>query len=146
VSGVLSLLLPVNLSGLKIRSDEGVTYKCSRNRGALLFLPHEGHRKDIIRKKAFEEYIRDHVVSWFTWTQDNKLGVERMEELVLVSGCTLSTSWAAAAFVDNAKDSEISLTSTVNDNGGADFIWSNTRGPVRHSNSRFDPVSPVSHG
>ena len=107
-----------------------------------MFLPHEGHRKDIIRKKAFEDYIRDHVASWFTWTQDNKLGVERMEELILVSGCTLATSWAVAAFMSDTMDSEISLASrTPGDNGGASFIWRNMRGPVPHSNSHFDPVS-----
>ena len=136
-----SQLTSVGLN-IKTRSEEGTTYKCCRSRGALLFLPHEGHRKDIIRKKAFEDYIRDHVVSWFTWTQDNKLGVDRIEELILVSGCTLATSWAVAAFVDNTMDSEISLaTRTLGDNGGASFIWSNMRGPVRHSNSRLDPVS-----
>ena len=136
---VLLSLSPVNPSGLC--SAEGVTYKCYRSRGALLFLPHDGHREDIIRKKAFEDYIREHVFSWFTWTQDNKLDVERMEELILVTGCTLVTSWAVAAFVDNTMDSEISLASTFGDNGSAGFIWSNMRGPVRHSNSDFDPVS-----
>jgi hypothetical protein len=107
-----------------------------------LSLPHGAHRKDIIRKKVFEDYIRDHAAGWFTWTQDNKQGVERIEELILVSGCTLATSWAVAAFVDNTMEAEISLASrTLGDNGGASFIWSNTRGPVRYNNSRFDPVS-----
>jgi hypothetical protein len=112
-----------------------------------LSLPHGGHRRDIIRKKAFEDYIRNHVDSWFTWTQNNQLGVERIEELILVSGCTLATSWAVVAFVDNTMEAEISLMSTtLGGNGGASFIWSNTRGPVRYNNSRFDPVSlpPVS--
>jgi hypothetical protein len=107
-----------------------------------LFLPHEGHREDIVRKRAFEDYIRDHVVSWFNWTQDNELGVERIEELILVSGCTLATSWAVAAFVDSTMEAEISLASrTLANNGGASFTWSNVRGPVQHRNSRFDPVS-----
>jgi hypothetical protein len=107
-----------------------------------LSLPHGGHRQDIIRKKAFEDYIRDHVASWFAWTQDNKLGVERIEDLILVSGCTLATSWAVAAFVDNTMEAEISLASrTLGDNGGANFVWSNMQGPVRYKNSRFNPVS-----
>lgn len=136
-----SLLLPVNLKDVEIHSMEGVTYRC-RNRGALLSLPHGAHRKDIVRKKAFEDYVRDHVVSWFNWTQDNKLGVKHIEELILVSGCTLATSWAVAAFVDNAMEAEVSLASrTLGDSGEASFIWSNMQGPVRYSNSRFDPVS-----
>jgi hypothetical protein len=121
---------------------EGVTYRCRYRRGALLSLPHGGHRRDIIRKKAFEDYIRNHVVSWFTWAQENQLGVERIEELILVSGCTLATSWAVVAFVDNTMEAEVSLTSsTLGDNAGATFVWSNTQGPVRYSNSHFDPVS-----
>ncbi|KAF8496689.1 hypothetical protein F5888DRAFT_1701790 [Russula emetica] len=123
---------------------EGITYRC-RGPGALLCLPHENHRKNIIHKKAFEDYIRDHVVSWFTWTQNKRLGVDRIEELILVSGCTLATSWAAAAFVDNTMDAEISLASrTIGDNGGASFSWRNMQGPVQHHNSPFDsdPQNP----
>jgi hypothetical protein len=106
-----------------------------------LSLPHGGHREDVIRTKAFEDYIRDHVVSWFNWAQKNRLGVERMEELILVSGCTLVASWAAATLVDNTMESEISLASRPLNNGGASFVWSNIRGPVVYHNSRFDPVS-----
>ncbi|KAF8474352.1 hypothetical protein DFH94DRAFT_761689 [Russula ochroleuca] len=122
-------------------NTEGVTCKC-RGRGALLSLPHGGHREDVIRTKAFEDYIRDHIVSWFTWAQNNKLGVERMEELILVSGCTLVTSWAAAAFVDNSMEAEISLASRTFATGGASFAWNNIRGPVVYHNSRFDPQNP----
>ncbi len=122
-------------------SAEGVTYKC-RSRGALLSLPTGATTKNIFRKKAFEDYVRDHVVSWFTWTQDNRLGVERIEELILVSGCTLATSWAVAAFMDNTMEAEISLASrTLSANAGASFAWNNARGPVLYNNSRFDPVS-----
>ena len=106
-----------------------------------MFLPNEGYREDIVRTKALEAYIKDHVVDWFTWTQDNDLPVERIEELILVSGCTLATSWAVAAFIDNTREAEISLTSrTLGHNGGPEFIWSNAQGPVLHRNSRFDPV------
>jgi hypothetical protein len=101
-----------------------------------LSLPTGGHRDDVIRTKAFEDYIRDHIVSWFSWAQKNRLGVERMEELVLVSGYTLVASWAAAAFVGNTSEAEISLAS----HGGSSFAWSNNRGPVAYHNSRFDPV------
>jgi hypothetical protein len=117
---------------------EGVTYKF-RNRGALLSLPHGGHREDVIRTKVFEDYIRDHVDRWFNWAQNNKLGVERMEDLILVSGRTLVTSWAAAASVDTF-EAEISLTSKSLSNVGASFVWGNVRGRVSYHNSRFDPV------
>jgi hypothetical protein len=102
-----------------------------------LSLPNGGHREDTIRTKTFENYIRDHVVSWFSWAQRNGLGVGRMEELILVSGCTLVTSWAAAVFVENTEAS-ISLASRALSNGGAGFVWSNIRGNVEYHNSRSD--------
>ncbi|KAN0121133.1 hypothetical protein V8E52_003721 [Russula decolorans] len=62
-----------------------------------------------------------------------------MEDLILVSGCTLVTSWAAAAFMDDTMDAEISLASRTFINGGASFVWSNIRGRVLYHNSRFKP-------
>jgi hypothetical protein len=77
----------------------GQMYQCSaQDRGALLSLPHKGLRKDVIPIKVFEWYIRDNVDSWFRWSKKMKLPVERMEDLILVTGCTLVSSWAAAAF------------------------------------------------
>jgi hypothetical protein len=121
------------------RSAEGVTYNC-RGHGALLFLPNGGRRADIIRTKVFEDYIRDHVVSWFTWAQKNQQGVERMEDLILVSGCTLVSSWAAAAFVYNTMEAKISLARRTFSNGGDCFIWSNIRGSVEYHDSNINPV------
>ena len=105
-------------------------------------LPNGGHSEDVIRTKPFEDYIQDHIVSWFTWAQKNELGVDRMEDLILVTGCTLVTSWAVAVFMDNNQDSEaeISLASNILSNGGTDFIWSNIRGPVVCRNSQFNAV------
>jgi hypothetical protein len=55
----------------------------------LLSLPNGGHHEDAIRAQAFEDYVQDYVDSWFTWAQRNRLGVERVEDLILVSGCTV---------------------------------------------------------
>ena len=121
----------------------GVTYRC-QGRGALLSLPCGGHREDVASTEIFEKYIRDNVTNWFSWAQNNKLNVERMEELILVYGCTLVASWAAAANVHHTMDGEISLESRTLRNGGVDFFWSNIRGTVVHHNSHFNPVrTPV---
>ena len=138
-----SPVLGVTSLNLHSRRAGGITYQC-RGRGALLSLPNGGHHEDVIQKKRFEDYTRDHVGGWFNWAQRENLGVERMEDLVLVSGCTLVTSWAAAAFVDNIVNAEISLESRTLSNGGTNFVWNNIQGPVVHHNSRFDPVrTPV---
>jgi hypothetical protein len=120
------------------RSVEGVTYNC-RGHGALLFLPHGGHHVDI-RKKVFEEYTRDHIASWFTWAQKNQQGIERIEDLVLVSGCTLVSSWAAAAFVDSTMEAKVSLARRTLDNGADCFVWDNIKGAVEYNDNTINPV------
>ena len=71
------------------------------------------------------------------------MSVERREDLILVSGCTLVSSWAAATFVSHTgnMEAEISLTSRAFNNGGASFAWSKNKGPVEYRNSDPDQVS-----
>jgi hypothetical protein len=124
-------------------------YQCrAQHRGALLSLPHKANRKDVIPIKVFENYIRDNVDNWLRWSKEMFLPVEHMEDLILVTGCTLVTSWAAAAFDGHMSvDSDpttISLEARKSDGGGAQFFWRNIRGNVEYHNSRFDPVrSPL---
>ena len=85
------------------------------------------------------------MVSWFTWAQENELDVERMEDLILVTGCTLVTSWAVAAFDDytvpvDDMATAISLHAQKFHRGGAQFFWRNVCGNVEYQNSLFDPV------
>ena len=66
-----------------------------------------------------------------------------MEDLILVTGCTLVTSWAAAAFdgyTTSVDATSISLDTQKFDRGGALFFWRNNRGNVEYHNSHFDPV------
>jgi len=99
--------------------------------------------------KVFEDYIRDNVDKWFRWSKRMKLPVERMEDLILVTGCTLVTSWAAVAFDGHMPvDSDattISLEVRKSNNGGAQYFWRNMRGNVEYHNSYFDPVRSQSY-
>ena len=83
--------------------------------------------------------MRDHVVSWFDWAQDNKLDID-MEEFILVTGCTLVTSWAAAVFVDDNMEAEISLADTMFNSSGSRFVLDVIQGPVEHRNSFLNRV------
>ena len=63
-----------------------------------------------------------------------------MEDLIFVTGCTLVTSWAAVAFMENTTDAEITLVSGPPINGGTNFFWDNIRGSVNFRNSHFNGV------
>ena len=106
-----------------------------------MYLPCGGQRQDAIRTKVFENYIRDHIDSWFALAQRENLDVQRMEGLILVSGCTLVSSWAAATFYDDTLDARTSLESIGLPNGGVDFRWgSDMVDPgVAHHNSSGPP-------
>jgi hypothetical protein len=93
-----------------------------------------------MRIKAFEKYIRDNVVSWFEWSKIKDLPVERMEDLILVTGYTLVDSWAAAAFVGRSETAEISLVARTRDMSERSFECSNVQGDVTHHCSYFDSV------
>jgi hypothetical protein len=110
-----------------------------------LSLPNGGYREEVIRTKMFGDYIRNHVVSWSNWAQKHNLGVERMEDLILVTGCTLVTSWAAAAFVDYNMEAKISLATRELNNGGSSFVWNKIQGPIEYRNSPLDQVRSRSY-
>ena len=66
-----------------------------------------------------------------------------MEDLIFVTGCTLVSSWAAAAFDDHSTTpgtTSISLDTHRFHLGMADFNWRDVRGNVEYHNSPFDPV------
>ena len=121
------------------RRAEGITYTC-RGRGALLSLPHGGLRQEVIHTKLFQKYMADNADSWIKWSREKGLPIERMEDLVFVYGCTLVTSWAAAAFDDHATDAQVSLASRTLKSGAAGFVWSNIRGTVEYHDSQLNPV------
>ena len=107
-----------------------------------MFLPYKGHREDVNPIKAFEKHIRDNVDSWFRWSQEKMLPVGSMEDLILVTGCTLVTSWAAAAFDGHISvdPTTISLETRKSHGGRAQFFWRNSRGCVEYHDNSFDPV------
>ncbi|KAI0271317.1 hypothetical protein BC834DRAFT_1030811 [Gloeopeniophorella convolvens] len=100
-----------------------VAYRCRRKLGASLKLPFEARRADAIRTKAFEDYTRDNCDNWLAFAQRNRLGVERMEDIILVSGCTVASAWAATAFVNEDMDAEITLSFQAFGAAGANFGW-----------------------
>ncbi|KAI0282668.1 hypothetical protein BC826DRAFT_274337 [Russula brevipes] len=102
------------------------TYVCKRRQGALLTTPQDGVREDVLRTKAFEDYIRDYAESWFSVAQRHNLDVRHMEDLILVTGCTLVPSWGVAAFVDDTVDAETSMTCQTFPDGEAKIAWHET--------------------
>jgi hypothetical protein len=130
--------------------DEAViaSFKCrARNKGAFLSLPFNCDSVDAIRTKAFETYTRKHCDSWLEFAIANNLDA-RMEDIILVTGCDLTSSWAMAAFV-NPLHPEMRLGVQAFEAGSARFQWSVTNQPhnnepnqVRQTSLRVHPHQP----
>ena len=148
MTGVQTCALPISTYDFfYIRSSVGQTYKCeAQSHGALLYLPHGARSEDVIRQESFEDYIKDNADSWLRWSINERLPVEHMEDLILVTGFTLAKSWAVAAFdgtMSRGDDATtISLQVQKSDGGGTQFVWHNIRGSVsyHHSDSVCSPA------
>jgi hypothetical protein len=46
-----------------------------------------------------------HIDSWFAFARNLGMGIEEMEEIILVTGCDRTRSWINVAFLEN-KDSQ----------------------------------------
>ncbi|KAI0266125.1 hypothetical protein BC834DRAFT_969641 [Gloeopeniophorella convolvens] len=100
------------------------SFKCKKNKGAVLSLPFNASREDAIRTKAFETYIRRHCDSWLAHAIVNDLGVDKLEDIILVTGCDRTNSWAMAAVMNAMHDVDISLgAQAAGGIGGVNFRW-----------------------
>jgi hypothetical protein len=114
-------------------SPEDALFRCEGNKGgAFLSLPFECNSVDAIRTKAFETYTRKHCDSWLEFAIVNSLDA-RLEDIILVTGCDVTSSWAMAAFVNPLhREQEITLSvmpGTGDKAESATFTWSQTGQP-----------------
>jgi hypothetical protein len=86
----------------------------------------------------FKLWIVKHIDSWFAFARNLGLGIEQMEEIILVTGCDLTKSWANIAFFGNQIDSQVTFGVRAEDPDGPDpsiafqFSPENAQGAVFH--------------
>ena len=86
-----------------------VSFLCPQNQGAALCLPLGAKREDTEEKARFRTWIITHIDRWFAWAQQLELGVDRMEDIILVTGTHRTGSCANVAFLGGQKDAQASL-------------------------------------
>jgi hypothetical protein len=50
-----------------------------------------------------------HIDSWFAFVRKLGLGIEQMEEIILVTGCDRTRSWTNITFLDGQVNAEVSF-------------------------------------
>jgi hypothetical protein len=80
-----------------MRPDD-VSFSCSGKQGALLYLPFPAQRKDTVALGDFGKWIISNIYNCMRLTEERGLGVDRMEDIIIVTGRHLAKSWARAVF------------------------------------------------
>jgi hypothetical protein len=85
----------------------------------VLSLPVKAQREDTLAQCAFGEWMVKHIDRWFAFARQLELGVEKMEEIILVTGCDRTRSWTNVAFLGGQDDAEATFGVKVSHGHGA---------------------------
>ena len=101
---------------------------------AVLSLPVTARREDTLARGDFGRWMVKHIDSWFAFARRLGLGIEQMEEIILVTGCDLTRSWTNVAFLGSQDDARVSFGVRVEGDTSINFQSSRgNRGAVlRH--------------
>jgi hypothetical protein len=94
-----------------------VTVTCSGRQGALLSLPFAAEREDTIALGDFGKWLLNHVDDCMKIADDLGLGVNRMEDIILVTGHHLARSWVSVLF-SGSRAGQVSFLSQVSGHSG----------------------------
>ena len=81
--------------------------------GAVLCLPVDARREDTVADTKFGKWIVRHIDRWFAWARQLELGVNRMEDIVLVTGAHRTRSSTNVAFPGGQGDAQVSFGAKV---------------------------------
>ncbi|KAI0056994.1 hypothetical protein BV25DRAFT_1863983 [Artomyces pyxidatus] len=105
---VRSVEVGTQVSGTASLVGGQFSFSTSKEQGAVLALPNTGRRCDVYIRAAYEDYINAHCDQWLAFAERHRLGI-RIDDIILITGCDLTTSWAMAAFMSSEFDASISL-------------------------------------
>ncbi|KAI0255839.1 hypothetical protein BJV78DRAFT_577835 [Lactifluus subvellereus] len=105
-----------------------VSFACSRKQGAVLSLPVPARREDTVAQGDFGRWMVKHIDRWFAFTRLLGLGLGRMEDIILVTGCHRARSWTNATFSESQGGVEVSFgVQVTNAAAGVDIEWQMSR-------------------
>ena len=81
----------------------------SRRGGAVLSLPVDASLQDTLARRDFGQWMIKHIDYWLAFTRQLGLGIEQMEDIILVTGCHRTISWANVAFLEGHTNAQASF-------------------------------------
>ncbi|KAH9023165.1 hypothetical protein EDB85DRAFT_1992298 [Lactarius pseudohatsudake] len=104
-----------------------VTFLCRRKQGAVLSLPIQARCENTVALGDFGEWMINHIDRWFSWARELGMGINRMEDIVLVTGVHRTRSWTNVAFLEGQTDSRVSFEVQVAADTGINWRFSPDR-------------------
>ena len=107
-----------------------LSFSNSRSNGAILVAPDVIYSHEALSKQTYKRYLYQCIDSWYALTR--RLGLSlRMEDIILVTGCDLTKSWANAIIFEHSVEGGLDLEVTFAPAGGAkvttDIRWTTTQ-------------------
>jgi hypothetical protein len=84
-----------------------------------------------------------HIDSWLAFTRRLGLGIEQMEEIVLVTGCHLTRSWANVTFLEGQAHAQASFGINVSQGHGVCINWHFSLGTAQGVVCNWGPEGTV---
>ena len=94
-----------------------VTFLCPMKEGAVLFLPIQAMGEDTVAMADFGKWMIKHIDCWSVWVRQLGLGVNRMEDIILITGTHRTRSWTNVAFPGGQGDAQATFGARVDRRG-----------------------------
>ncbi|KAH9025502.1 hypothetical protein EDB85DRAFT_2149706 [Lactarius pseudohatsudake] len=121
-----------------------VSFLCRMNQGAVLCLPIKAKEEDTVAIKRFGKWMIRHIDTWFAWAQQLELGVDRMEDIILVTGTHRTRSSTNVAFPGGREDAQVSFRANLKVDHPSDIVTINWQ--FSHEHIRGAHLNPGPDG
>jgi len=89
----------------------------------VLYLPLDAQCQDTRARGDFGKWMLKHIDRWFAFARDLGLGIDHMEEIILVTGCDCTKSWANVAFLEGQTHGQASFGVKVDQGHDISINW-----------------------
>ncbi|KAI9456870.1 hypothetical protein BJY52DRAFT_536609 [Lactarius psammicola] len=94
-----------------------VSFSCWMKEGAVLCLPIQAKAENTVASADFGKWIIRHIDCWFAWARQLGLGIDRMEDIILVTGTHRTRSWTNVTFPGGQGAAQASFGARVDRSG-----------------------------
>ena len=120
-----------------------ISFLCSRKGGAVLSLPVSAQRQDTISRGDFAKWIVRHIDSLLAFTRRLGLGITKMGDIILVTGCHRTRSYTNVAFSESQANARASFGVRITNDVSTTVTWSVSHERIQGAVLSQGPSGPV---